>query len=30
MDLTEWLLVGSVATLVIVAILALFAGWLPF
>jgi hypothetical protein len=30
MDRTEWLLVGLVATLVILAILALFTGWLPF
>jgi hypothetical protein len=30
MDRTEWLLVWLVATLIILAILALFAGWLPF
>jgi hypothetical protein len=30
MDLTAWLLFGIVALLIILAILALFAGWFPF
>jgi hypothetical protein len=30
MDRTTWLLFGSIAILVILAIMALFAGWFPF